>query len=45
MHEVKNPLEALGYHTYLALEEVDNPPKVRQYLLQAQEQMQNLNRW
>ena len=43
MHEVKNPLEALGYLTYLASQEADDPAKVRMYLLQAQEQMENLS--
>jgi signal transduction histidine kinase len=43
MHEVKNPLEALGYLTYLALQDADDPAKVRGYLLQAEEQMENLN--
>ena len=43
MHEVKNPLEALGHLTYLALQEADNPAKVRMYLLQAEEQMENLS--
>jgi signal transduction histidine kinase len=40
MHEVKNPLEALGHLTYLALQEADDAAKVRGYLLQAEEQMQ-----
>jgi signal transduction histidine kinase len=44
MHEVNNPLEALGHLTYLALEEADNPERVRQYLLLAEEQMATLNR-
>ena len=43
MHEVKNPLEALGHLTYLALQEADDPEKVRKYLLQAEEQMENLS--
>ncbi|MGF7180457.1 sensor histidine kinase [Tunturiibacter psychrotolerans] len=43
MHEVKNPLEALGHLTYLALQEADDPAKVRMYLLQAEEQMENLS--
>jgi signal transduction histidine kinase len=43
MHEVKNPLEALGHLTYLALQEADDPAKVRKYLLQAEEQMENLS--
>ena len=44
MHEVKNPLEALGHLTYLALQEADDPAKVREYLLQAEEQMLNVTR-
>jgi signal transduction histidine kinase len=43
MHEVRNPLEALGHLTYLALQEADDPDKVRKYLLQAEEQMHTLN--
>lgn len=43
MHEVKNPLEALGHLTYLALLEADDPGKVRMYLVQAEEQMKNLS--
>jgi signal transduction histidine kinase len=39
MHEVNNPLEALGHLTYLALVEAENPEKVRQYMLLAEEQM------
>jgi signal transduction histidine kinase len=43
MHEVNNPLEALGHLTYLALAEADNPEKVRRYLLLAEEQMAALS--
>jgi signal transduction histidine kinase len=43
MHEIKNPLEALGHLTYLALQDADDPAKVRMYLLQTQEQMENLS--
>ncbi len=43
MHEVRNPLEALGHLTYLALQEADDPAKVRKYMLLAEEQMENLN--
>ena len=43
MHEIKNPLEALGHLTYLALLDADDPAKVRTYLLQAEEQMKNLS--
>ena len=42
MHEVKNPLEALGHLTYLTLEEADRPEMVRKYMLLAKEQMSNL---
>ncbi len=42
MHEVKNPLEALGHLNYLALQEADDPVQVRKYLLLAEEQMENL---
>lgn len=43
MHEIKNPLEALGHLTYLALEEADEPEKVRKYMRLAEEQMAALN--
>ena len=43
LHEIRNPLEALGNLTYLAYEEADNPDKVRQYMRQAEEQMATLN--
>jgi signal transduction histidine kinase len=43
MHEIRNPLEALGHLTYLALQHTDDPAKVRGYLLQAEEQMANLS--
>lgn len=42
MHEIKNPLEALGHLTFLAAEEADHPEKVREYMSQAEEQMRNL---
>ena len=29
IHEIRNPLEALGHLTYLALEEAEDPVKVR----------------
>jgi len=35
MHEVKNPLEALGHLTYLALQDAEEPEKVRKYMLLA----------
>jgi signal transduction histidine kinase len=44
MHEINNPLEALGHLTYLASEESENPEKVQFYMKLAEEQMANLNR-
>lgn len=43
MHEIKNPLEALGHLTYLALEEADDPEKVRSYMRLADEQLATLS--
>jgi len=43
LHEIRNPLEALGNLTYLANEEADNPEKVRKYMRLASEQMAMLN--
>jgi len=42
MHEVKNPLEALGHLTYLARIDADDPGKVRKYMEMAEEQMATL---
>jgi signal transduction histidine kinase len=42
MHEIANPLEALGHLTYLALDEADNAEKVRTYLRLAEEQLATL---
>jgi signal transduction histidine kinase len=39
MHEIKNPLEALGHLIYLACEEADNAGAVRAYMQLAEEQM------
>ncbi len=39
IHEIKNPLEALGHLTYLTLAEADCPEKVREYMVLAEEQM------
>jgi signal transduction histidine kinase len=39
MHEIKNPLEALGQLTFLAAEDADHPEKVRKYMSLAEEQM------
>ncbi len=44
MHEIRNPLEALGHLTYLASEEADEPDKVRKYMRLAEEQVAVLNR-
>jgi signal transduction histidine kinase len=38
MHEIRNPLEAVGYLVHLATDEED-PAAVREYLRQAEEQM------
>ena len=39
IHEIKNPLEALGHLTFLTLEEADCPETVRKYMRLAEEQM------
>ena len=39
MHEIRNPLEALGHLNYLAREEASDPEMVRKYLLLAEEQL------
>lgn len=44
MHEIRNPLEALGHLTFLTLEERHNPDQVEKYMLLAKEQMRTLNR-
>jgi signal transduction histidine kinase len=44
MHEINNPLEALGHLTYLTSEQAGEPEKVRFYMQLAEEQMANLNR-
>jgi signal transduction histidine kinase len=43
MHEIRNPLEAVGNLTYLAMEEADNPDAVRRYLQRIEEQLATLN--
>jgi signal transduction histidine kinase len=43
MHEIRNPLEAVGNLTYLAMEEVDDPEAVRIYLRRIEEQLATLN--
>src|ERR1700734_772767 len=42
MHEIRNPLEAVGYLIHLAHEEED-PLTVREYLRQANEQMETVH--
>lgn len=44
MHEIRNPLETLGYLNYLALNEAEDPEQVRKYLGLAQEQIETLGR-
>jgi signal transduction histidine kinase len=44
MHELRNPLEALGYLNRLALQDAEFPDKVRQYLLMADEQIATVER-
>jgi signal transduction histidine kinase len=44
LHEIRNPLEALGHLTYLASEQADEADKVRKYMRMAEEQMTTLNR-
>lgn len=44
MHEIRNPLEALGHLSYLAHEEAANPEQVRLYMRMAEEQIRTLNR-
>lgn len=43
MHEIRNPLEAVGNLTYLAMEEADNADAVRMYLQRIEEQLATLN--
>ncbi len=43
MHEVRGPLEALGYFVYLTLEESVSPGQVRRYMHFAEEQLATLN--
>ena len=44
MHEIRNPLEAVGHLTYLARMEAEQPEQVRKYMLLAEEQLAILNR-
>lgn len=43
MHEIRNPLEALGHLTYLTLTNSGDPEKVNLYMRMAEEQMVLLN--
>ena len=43
MHEIRGPLEALGHLAYLALEEAENPARVRDYVRRAEEQIATLS--
>ena len=42
MHEIKNPLEALGHLTFLACAEADESEQVRKYMTLAEEQIATL---
>jgi len=44
MHEIRNPLEALGHLTFLTLEDAHHPDMVTKYMGMAEEQIANLNR-
>jgi signal transduction histidine kinase len=44
MHEIRNPLEALGYLTYLCNQEADDSQKVREYMRLAEEQVSTVDR-
>jgi signal transduction histidine kinase len=43
LHEIRNPLEALGNLVFLANEEAESPAKVRQFMRLAEEQIATLN--
>jgi signal transduction histidine kinase len=43
MHEIRNPLEAVGNLTYLAMEEANDAEAVRAYLGRIEEQLATLN--
>jgi signal transduction histidine kinase len=43
MHEIRNPLEALGHLVYLTAIEAENPASVKKYMLMAEEQISTLN--
>ena len=42
LHEIRNPLEALGHLIYLANEDADDAGKIREYMRLAEEQMSQL---
>ena len=44
MHEIRNPLELLGYLTYLAAAEADDADKVREHMRLAEEQVATISR-
>lgn len=44
LHEIRNPLEALGHLTYLPLQSPNDPEKVTTYMGLAEEQLATLNR-
>jgi signal transduction histidine kinase len=44
MHEIRNPLEALGHLVYLTGQQAGDPEKVLKYTRMAEEQMATLNR-
>jgi signal transduction histidine kinase len=44
MHEINNPLDALGNLAYLALEDADDAQQVRTYMCQIEEQVTTLKR-
>ena len=43
MHEIRNPLEALGHLTYLTLQAANDQDKVASYMRMAEEQLSTLN--
>jgi signal transduction histidine kinase len=43
MHEIRNPLEALGHLIYLACNNIEDPTKIQEYLSRAEEQLATLN--
>jgi signal transduction histidine kinase len=44
MHEIRSPLEALGYLIWLTVEQAEEPETVRTYMRQAEEQLTTLTR-